>query len=187
MLLPVIPVVDEVDVARVSMSTVSTVRLDLCCGSLKWSDRWRDLAKAHVGHQRRKPQGGAGGIVRQRRSGTRWRRRWFRWRRWGVRDWRRKRRRDWFSGGFDGERNTLIFRDEGGDVALFYSSMRFTRSLLEVIDTRASRSSDSNWQRRLTDVPHNSLESDLSLVFGFCVFFLCLVSKHKKILLNGFV
>ena len=30
-------------------------------------------------------------------------------------------------------------------------------------------------------------ESDLSFVFGFCVFFLCLVSKYKKILLNGFV
>ena len=30
-------------------------------------------------------------------------------------------------------------------------------------------------------------ESSLSFVFGFCVFFLCLVSKHKKILLNGFV
>ena len=30
-------------------------------------------------------------------------------------------------------------------------------------------------------------ESGLSFVFGFCVFFLCLVSKHKKILLNGFM
>ena len=30
-------------------------------------------------------------------------------------------------------------------------------------------------------------EFGLSFVFGFCVFFLCLVSKHKKILLNGFM
>ena len=163
------------------------MRLDLCCGSLKWSYQWRDLAEAHVGCQRWKPRGGAGGTVGQRRSGTRWRRRWFRWRRREVRDWRRKRRRDWFSRGFDGERNALIFRDKGSDTALLYSSMRFARSLLEVLDTRKSRSSDSNWQRRLTDVPHNSPESDLSFLFGFCVFFLCLVSKHKKILLNGFV
>ena len=92
-----------------------------------------------------------------------------------------------FLGGFGGERNALIFRDEGSDAVLSYSLMRFVRSSLEVIDTRASRSSDGNWQRRLTDVPHNSPESSLSFVFGFCVFFLCLVSKHKKILLNGFV
>ena len=58
--------------------------------------------------------------------------------------------------GFGGERNALTFRDEGGDAALSYSSMRFARSSSEVIDTRASRSSDGNWQRRLTDVPHNS-------------------------------
>ena len=92
-----------------------------------------------------------------------------------------------FLGGFGGDRNALIFKDEGGDAAFLYSSMRFTRSSSEVIDTRAFRSSDDNWQRRLTDVPHNSLESSLSFVFGFCVFFLCLLSKHKKILLNGFV
>ena len=58
-----------------------------------------------------------------------------------------------FLGGFGGERNALIFRDEGSDAALSYSLMRFVRSSLEVIDTRASRSSDGNWQRRLTDVP----------------------------------
>ena len=80
-----------------------------------------------------------------------------------------------FLGGFDGERNALIFIDEGDDAALSYFSMRFARSSSEVIDTRASRSSDDNWQRRLTDVPHNSPEFGLSFVFGFCVFFLCLV------------
>ena len=61
-----------------------------------------------------------------------------------------------FLGGFGGERNALIFRDEGSDAVLSYSLMRFVRSSLEVIDTRASRSSDGNWQRRLTGVPHNS-------------------------------
>ena len=49
-----------------------------------------------------------------------------------------------FLGGFDGERNALIFRDEGSDMALSYSSMRFTRSSLEVINTRAYRSSNGN-------------------------------------------
>ena len=51
-----------------------------------------------------------------------------------------------FLGGFGGERNALIFRDEGGDAALSYFLMRFVRSSLEVIDTRASRSSNGNWQ-----------------------------------------
>ena len=69
-----------------------------------------------------------------------------------------------FLGGFGGERNALIFRDEGGDAALSYSSMRFARSSSEVIDTRASRSSDGNWQRRLTDVPHNSLSFNNSSI-----------------------
>ena len=58
--------------------------------------------------------------------------------------------------GFGGERKALIFRDEGGDGALSYSSMRLARSSSEVIDTRASRSSEGNWQRRLTDALHNS-------------------------------
>ena len=58
--------------------------------------------------------------------------------------------------GFGNERKALIFRDEGGDGALSYSSMRLARSSSEVIDTRASRSSEGNWQRRLTDALHNS-------------------------------
>ena len=138
---------DEVDVARVSMITVSTVRLDLRRVSLKQSDRQPDLVKAHIGCRCRKPRGGAGGIVRRRQSGTR--------------QQQRRRFRDNveelgigggrgeeidFLGGFGGERNALIFRDEGGDAAFLYSSMRFTRSSSEVIDTRAFRSSDDNWQ-----------------------------------------
>ena len=53
-LLPVISVVDEVDVARVSMSMVSIMRLDLRRGSLKQSDWQRDLVEAHVGRWRQK-------------------------------------------------------------------------------------------------------------------------------------
>ena len=34
-----------------------------------------------------------------------------------------------FLGGFNGERNALIFRDKGGVAALSYSLMRFARSL----------------------------------------------------------
>lgn len=55
-----------------------------------------------------------------------------------------------------GDRTALIFKDDGGDAARSYSSMRFARSSSEVIVTRASRSSVGNWQRRLTKVAHMS-------------------------------
>lgn len=51
-----------------------------------------------------------------------------------------------------GERNALIFIDEEGEAARSYSSMRFARSSSEVTETRASRSSLGNWQRKLTEV-----------------------------------
>lgn len=60
---------------------------------------------------------------------------------------------------FGGERNALILKlnDEGGEAARSYSSMRLARSSSEVMETRASRSSLGNWQRKLTqtDVPHS--------------------------------
>ena len=56
-------------------------------------------------------------------------------------------------GGVGGERKALIFSDETRS----YSSMRFARSSSEVMETRASRSSEGNWQRRcLTEAPQSS-------------------------------
>ena len=54
------------------------------------------------------------------------------------------------------ERKALIFKEDGGDATRLYSSRRLARSSSEVIETRASRSSVGNWQRRLTAVPHIS-------------------------------
>lgn len=51
-----------------------------------------------------------------------------------------------------GERNALIFNDEEGEAARSYSSTRLARSSSEVTETRASRSSLGNWQRKLTEI-----------------------------------
>lgn len=57
---------------------------------------------------------------------------------------------------FGNERKALIFKEEGKDATRSYSSMRFARSSSEVIETKASRSSVGNWQRKLTAEPHSS-------------------------------
>jgi len=51
---------------------------------------------------------------------------------------------------FGGERNALIFNEEVEDATQSYSSMRFARSSSDLMETKASRSSVGNWQRRLT-------------------------------------
>jgi len=67
-------------------------------------------------------------------------------------------------GGVGGERKALIFSDETRS----YSSMRFARSSSEVMETRASRSSEGNWQRRcLTEAPQSSSSfSNSSVVYN---------------------
>ena len=66
-------------------------------------------------------------------------------------------------GGLGGERKTLIF--SGDAAARSYSSMRLARSSSEVMDTKASRSSAGNWQRRcLTAEPHSSSSFSMSSV-----------------------
>lgn len=58
-----------------------------------------------------------------------------------------------FLGDFGGERKALILSDETRS----YSSMRLARSSSEVMETRASRSSEGNWQRKcLTEAPQSS-------------------------------
>lgn len=56
-----------------------------------------------------------------------------------------------------GEMNALIFNGSCGFAVRSYSSIRLTRSSSEVMETKASRSSAGNWQRRcVTDEPQSS-------------------------------
>lgn len=81
-----------------------------------------------------------------------------------------------------GEMNALIFNGTCGDAVRSYSSIRLTRSSSEVMETKASRSSAGNWQRRcVTDEPQSSSSfGSSSVTIAITVISICKKQFHYQ-------